>query len=275
MIRMRWVAFAALAALLAGGADAKETGHAAKLSAEQIVAKNVAARGGLEAWRKIETMEWVGHMESADPNTLGLRFVLEQKRPNKTRFEVAALAQKTVRVFDGVHGWKVRPDRQGGVTAEPYSPQDLRFAQEAQGLDGPLIDYQAKGIAVELAGVEQLEGRKAYRLTVRLPSGDHHDIWIDAKTFLDIKYDRTSYSKSGAPGIVTVIYRHYKNVEGLQIPGVLEIGVGSGRVPDKMVIENIALNPPLDDEVFAKPGSSRRHRMATSPPAPATGSTSQ
>jgi hypothetical protein len=288
---MRWVAFAALAALLAGGANAKEPGHAAKLSAEQIVARNVAARGGLEAWRKIKTMVWVGHMESADPNTLGVRFVLEQKRPNKTRFEVAAPAQKTLRVFDGAHGWKVRPDRQGGVTAEPYSPQDLKFAKEAQGIDGPLIDYRAKGIAVQVAGVEQVEGRKAYRLTVQLPSGDHHDVWIDAETFLDIKYDRTSYSKAGAPGIVSVFYRHYKSVEGLQIPSVLEIGVGSGKVPDKMVIENIALNQPLDDEVFAKPGISRRHRMATSDPnavpgsrpvpaapdapAPATGSTSQ
>ena len=263
MNRMRWVAFAALSTLLAGGADAKDPDHAAKLSAEQIVAKNVAARGGLPAWRKIETMVWVGHMESADPSTPGLRFVLEQKRPNKTRFEVAALAQKTLRVFDGAHGWKVRPDREGGVTAEPYSPQDLKFAKEAQGIDGPLIDYQAKGISVGLAGVETIEGRKTYRLHVKLASGDVHDVWIDAKTFLDVKYDRTSYTTTGAHGTVSVFYRDYKTIEGLEIPGILEIGSGSGKVADRMVIENIALNPPLEDTLFARPGSAHRRRVAT------------
>jgi outer membrane lipoprotein-sorting protein len=264
MSPMRGVALAALVMALAAGADANEPGHGAKkMTAEEIVAKNVAARGGLDAWRKLETVVWVGHMESADPNVPSLRFVLEQKRPNMTRFEVAAPTQKTLRVFDGAHGWKLRPDRTGGVTAEPYSPQDLEFAKQAQGIDGPLIDYQAKGNSVALAGMETIEGRGTYRLHVKLVSGEVHDVWIDAKTFLDVKYDRTSYTASGAHGTVSVFYRDYKSIEGLQIPGVLEIGGGSGKVADRLVIENIALNPPLEDKLFTRPDNAHRRRMAT------------
>ena len=256
-----WCATVALAAGMVGDAFA-ETTRAPELNAAQIVAKNVAARGGAEAWRKIETMVWVGHMEVTSGPEPRLGFVLEQKRPNKTRFEISTLSQKTQRVFDGEHGWKVRPSRGRGPDAQPFSQQENDFAKEAQGIDGPLIDYQSKGISVKLVGTEKIEGRKAYRLTVRLPSGNHHDVWIDAQTFLDVKYDRTSYSATGAPGIVSVFYRHYKTVEGLEIPSVLEIGVGSSKAPDKMVIEKIAINPPLDDQEFGKPGSSRR-RMVT------------
>jgi outer membrane lipoprotein-sorting protein len=258
-----WYAAVALAAALAGNAIAKDKIPAPTLTAEQIVERNVAARGGLDAWRKIDSMVWVGHMESADPTVPRLTFVLEQKRPNKTRFEMSTLAEKTVRVFDGKQGWRIRPKRGGGLDEQPYSPQDLAFAREEQGLDGPLIDYRAKGIAVELAGVEKVEGHRAYRLHVRPPSGNRHDVWIDAKTFLDLKYDRTSYGPTGSPVIVSVVYRNYQSVSGLQVPGTLEIG-GDSKSPAtaRMVIDKISLNPPLDDKVFGRPNAERRKRSA-------------
>jgi hypothetical protein len=60
-----------------------------------------------------------------------------------------------------------------------------------------------------------------------------------------------------------VSYRDYKTIEGLKIPGILEIGSGSGKTADRMVIENIALNPPLEDTLFARPSDAHRRRMVT------------
>ena len=37
-----------------------------ELSAAQIVEKNIAVRGGLEAWHNIQTMVWIGHIETAN-----------------------------------------------------------------------------------------------------------------------------------------------------------------------------------------------------------------
>jgi hypothetical protein len=258
-----WLGVLALTAVFAGAVVAGEKAGTPELTAAQIVEKNVAARGGLDGWHRIQSMVWVGHMESADPTLPRLTFALEQKRPNKTRFELSTMSQKTMRIFDGTHGWNVHPHRDGALDAQPYSAMEIQFAKQAQGIDGPLIDCQGKGISVELAGVEKIEGRKAYRLTARLPAGDRQDVWIDAETFLDLRYDRLSYSKTGVPGMVSVYYRDYRTVEGLMIPATLEIGTGSSRVPDKMVIEKISLNPSLDDQVFAKPSNSRGHRTAT------------
>jgi len=272
---MRWMAVLALAPWLAAAAIGATPTAATEVTAEQVVEKNAAARGGAEAWSKIQTMVWVGHMESAHAPVPIMTFVMDQKRPNKTRFEIDAMGQKTVRVFDGAHGWKVQPNRAGGPDTKPYTPQEVTFAFRAQLIDGPLIDYRAKGNVVALEGIDEVEGRKAFRLKVQLASGETDHVWIDAQTFLDIKYERPSYGPPGTPSTVTIFYRGYKTVEGLQIPAVIETPSAAGQTPDRMVIEKVALNPPLADRVFTQPGakSPRSARAAGLPPEWAVGRT--
>ena len=247
-------------AMVAAGiavATLASNGWAAELSAAKIVEKNVAARGGLDAWRKIETMVWSGHMQSAHAQIPNMLFVMQQKRPNKTRFDINALGQKTVRVFDGVRGWKVKPNREGGPEITPYSTEEVAFAQAGQVIDGPLIDYAAKGNTVTLEGRDEVRGRKAYRLGVRLPAGESDHVWIDAQTFLDLRYDR-QYSSAAGPATVQVFYGNYETVEGLQIPSLIETGAARGVTPDKLVIENILPNGPVDERAFARPGTHER-----------------
>jgi outer membrane lipoprotein-sorting protein len=243
--------------MLAVAALAGEAASPPALTAIQIVDKNVAARGGLDAWRKVKTMVWIGHLESANPAEEGTAFDLAQKRPDKTRFELANLQRKTMHVFDGARGWKVTAPASGRPELKPYTPQELQFAKEAQGIDGPLIDYRAKGNTVALEGTDDVDGRLAYRLKVTLPSGESHHVWVDAKTFLDVKYDRTSYDAKGFAGTVSVESHDYKAIQGLQIPMTLEIGAGSGKVPDRMVIDKVELNVPLPDRLFAEPSGLR------------------
>ena len=223
---------------------------AAALSADEIVAKNLAAQGGLDAWRKVETMVWIGHIESAHAPMPGMQFKLEQKRPNKTRLQLSARGDKSVRVFDGVHGWKVRPSR-GRPEAQPYTPQELKFAKAAHGIDGPLIDCAAKGNSATLESVDEIAGRNAYHLNVRLATGGNEHVWIDTETYLDVRYDRMA---EGPPQRrVSVVYSDYRTVEGLQIPFLIQTGGGAGMTPDKMQIERVVLNAPLDDSTFGNP----------------------
>jgi hypothetical protein len=238
--------------------DAAKADTNAALGVEEIVARSVKASGGLEAWRKINTMVWVGHLVSVDAPDPNMPFLLEQERPNKSHFEIESMGQKTMRVFDGIRGWKARPAQGGSSDIQPFTSQEVKFAHDAPGIDGPLIDYAAKGSTIALAGVDDIEGRKNYHVAVKLASGERHDVWIDAQTFLETRYDRTSYSTRGVPGIVSVFYRKYRVIEGLAIPGEMEIGVGSARAPDKMIIEKVAINPPLDEKAFQRPGGLRR-----------------
>jgi hypothetical protein len=233
---------------------AEKPARASQLTAAEIVAKNAAARGGLEAWRKIETMVWIGHLESARTPTPSLPFQLEQKRPNKTRFEIHVKNQRTMRMFDGARGWKSKPDPSGRVDLVAYTPEEARYARDEPVIDGPLIDCDAKGSTVAVAGVEQIEGRKTYHLTVRFASGERQDVWVDAGRFLEVKIGRMTYGPGG-PRMVPTFYRDYKVFEGLTIPTTIQIGDGSTGTPDMMQIERVVLNAPLSERRFSPPGS--------------------
>lgn len=242
-----------LAMLVPGCAIAAHSTQAAtSLTAEDIVRKNAEARGGLDAWRAVETLVSIGHVETASDHS-SRPFVLEQKRPDKTRFEISVSGRKNVRAFDGSRGWSQRPGVSGEPDIRPFNPLELSFAKQEPGIDGPLIDSAARGTVVSLEGVEQIYGQKAYRLNLRFTSGEQHRLWIDVKTFLDVRYDRTSYTPAGKPTTLTVLYLDYHVVDGLQIPFTTVIGAGSGLPTDRLLVDRVAVNAPLDDRVFTRP----------------------
>lgn len=260
-----------LSGALAFAAPAKTV---AQLSAEQIVEKNVAARGGLEAWRKVQTMVWIGHLESEHAPLPSMGFILEQARPNKTRFQLIAINTRSVRAFNGVQGWKIRPSRDTRSNVEPYSIDELRFAQTGPGIQGPLIDYARSGSTVSLDGVEDIEGRKAYRLTVQSSSNERDQVWVDAESFLDLRYDRPFHTATGAVRTVSVTYRDYKSIGGVLVPSTILTTVAAGGTPDRMVIERVVVNSPLEDRIFGNPANVAPSRLSHVPPRAPVGASS-
>jgi len=244
-----------LALLVALGSSAAQPATPApELTAEQIIERNVAARGGLEAWRKVDTMTWIGHLEGEHAPLASAPFVMHQARPNKTHFEVRAVGRPTLRVFDGRHGWKARPGKGETPDVRPYTAQEDLYAYRAPGLEGPLIDYRAKGNAVVVEEIDEIDHHRAYRLRLDLSSGEVGHVWIDASTFLEIRYDRPSYGPKGTNEVVSVFYRDYKIHEGLNLPSIIETAAAPGQAPDRMMIERVSVNPRLDKHAFSEPG---------------------
>jgi hypothetical protein len=235
-----------------------EEGNLAKTAAE-VIDRNVAARGGLDAWRKVDTMVWLGHLEKGGRATQRIPFVMTLKRPNLTRFELKQQFDQFTRIFDGTHGWKLRPAADGRPETKAFSPEEAKFARTEYVIDGPLIDSQSKGVTADLDGIDMVEGRKAYRLSLKLPSGAERKVWIDVKTNLDIRLDRpaTNPLKPGAP--ISVYYRDYADADGIQVARSIETGVGAdGTAGDKLVIDRVLVNPKLDDGTFALPPAPMR-----------------
>ena len=218
-------------------------------------------------------MVWVGRVESAHAPSPSMPFALEQKRPNKTRLQIDAVGQKSLRVFDGSEGWKVLPATQGRPSVLPYTAQELESARTGHGIDGPLIDHAAKGNSVTLQSLDQLGSRKAYHLKVHLAKGGEEDVWVDTETHLELRYDRMVGDPAGGQRRISVTYADYHDVDGLKIPFLIETGGGQGTAPDRMRIDRVLLNAPLDDSVFANPAAARRRaawptiapRASTSP----------
>jgi hypothetical protein len=257
------------------------------LTAAQIVDKNVAARGGLQAWRAVQTMSLQGKlgaggnqratlaMPGANDKAITdvaprrpvdetqLPFLMELKRGRKMRFEMQFKGQTAVQVYDGANGWKLRPFL-NRLEVEPFTADEVKIASMQEDLDGPLVDYAAKGTSVELVGMEQVESRDTYKLKLTKKNGQAIHVWIDAKTFLEAKIEGQPRRLDGTEHPVELYYRDYRTVDGLQIPFVLEtrllpvtktaLGFRDTPVPpEKIVIDKVAVNPKLDEKLFSKP----------------------
>src|SRR6202166_2204407 len=207
-------------------------------TASQIIDKNVAAKGGLQAWRAVQTMTFSGKMDAGGKSKAQLQFVLEKKRPRKTRVELAFKNDTAVQVYDGVNGWKLRPYL-GRKTVEPYSSDELKAAGFESELDGPLVDYAAKGNKVELEGIEKVEAHDAYKLKVTMKGGEVQHIWLDAETFLEVKIEGTPRRMDKKMRPVAIYLRDYKSVSGLKVPYVIETAVEGNKDTHKIFIDSV------------------------------------
>jgi outer membrane lipoprotein-sorting protein len=258
------------------------------LTAEEIVQKNVAARGGLTAWHALQTMSWSGKMDAGigdsvarsqayvaeawgkntakmraaaqkgetkePPKQVQLPFVLDMKRPGKSRVELEFAGKTAIQVYDGKEGWMKRPY----LNRDDWEPFTAEQAKDSVGkwdLDGPLMDHAAKGTTVSLEGVDKVEGNGAYRLKVTLKDGTVQHVWIDQKSFLDVKVEGAPRRMDGKMRTVWITQRDFRSVEGLKVPFVLETAVDGYRDTHKMVLEKVTLNPKLDDALFTKSGA--------------------
>jgi hypothetical protein len=222
------------------------------MTADQIIEKNIAARGGLKAWRSIQTMTMSGKMDAGGKPNVQLPFVMKMKRPRMLRIEIEFAGKTALQVYDGTNGWKVRPFL-GRNEVEPFTPAEMESFADNLPLDGCLIDHEAKGIQVELAGEEKVEGRNSYKLKITTKEGRERYLWVDAESFLEIKIEGTPRRLDGKMHKVEVYYRNYAPVSGLTMPFALETVVENVKLTRKINIEKVLLNPQLDDLAFAKP----------------------
>jgi len=258
------------------------------LSASEIVNQNIAARGGLQAWRSVQTMVWTGKLGvggnrrtpvpqvpagkkaallPTDPrpsDEIVLPFKMDMQRPRKVRMEILFEGKTAVQIYDGVNGWKLRPYL-NRLEVEPFTANESRLSSMQEELDGPLVDYAAKGAQVELDGMDKVDDRNTYKIKLTKKDGRVVHVWIDAQTFLEAKIEGQPRRLDGVEHPVEVYYRDYRTVNGLQIPFVLEtrvlppvanVGKGFNDVPpqaEKITIDKVEINPKLDASLFMKP----------------------
>jgi outer membrane lipoprotein-sorting protein len=244
--------FFLLAPLMNPGCVSGSSSPAGELTAAQILEKNAAARGGLQAWKAVQTMTMSGKLEAGGTQNVELPFVLRLKRPRKSRMELDFRGQAAVQVYDGTNGWKVRPFL-NRKDVEPYTLEELKAATQQSDLDGPLMDAVARGYPVELEGTQTVEGHKAYNLKITRKDAQVRHVWIDADTFLELKIEGTPRQLDGKYRPVNTYLREYRTVNGLKIPYVIETAVDGVKQTEKIHIEEVVINPSLQDSLFTKP----------------------
>ena len=226
-------------------------------TADEIVKKYLDARGGIDKIKAVRSERVTGHISFA-PGVEG-PFLLEFKRPLKLHMEATIQGHSLIRVYDGQSaGWVINPfDEDKGT--QPMSADDLSTISDESDFDGPLVDYKAKGNAVELTGKGEVEGKPVYKIKLTRKNAEARVYYIDSSSFLVLQWDGVTRVEGKDIPIQNFLH-DYREVSGLQFPFEVDTDFPESPHQRKFIIEKVELNPPIDDARFAKPGP---------PPAPA------
>ena len=218
---------------------------AAAQSVEEIVARNLEARGGPERLRALTSVRMTGRIQYDDGSQAP--FVLEVGRPGRMRMELTVRGVRQIRTWDGRRGFV---STAGSVRA--MNAEEAATAAQQADLDGALIDWAAKGHRVEAMGQEPVDGGTAWVLKVTRADGDVRYHSIDRKTGLEVRQVGTRVI-GGETYEFESLLREYHDVEGLEFPFAIETGPVDGTPRETLYVDRLELNPVLDDGRFVVP----------------------
>jgi hypothetical protein len=218
---------------------------------DELVAKNIEAKGGASALRGLASLRLSGKM-LVQGGQIQFAYQQVKKRPEDVRTEASLQGMTQIEAYDGKEGWRVSPFF-GRRDPERMSVDDVKALVEDAEMDGPLVDWQAKGNAVEYLGTEDVDGTPAHKLKVTRKNGDVSFVYLDPDHFLEIRV-LTQRTRYGAYEEVETDLGDYEKVGDVFVPTSIEFG-GKG-APDKqrIIIDKVEANVPVDDTIFHFPG---------------------
>ncbi len=245
----RIICFSVASALTAAALFAQEK---PQLTVDQLVAKNIEAKGGAEALHALQSLRLSGKLLVND-GQIELGFVQTRKRPEAIRNEATLQGMTAIDAYDGKEGWKISPF-QGRKDPEKMSADDTKELVEDADMDGPLVDWKAKGSTVENLGTEDVDGTAAHKLKVVRKNGDVTYVYLDPDHFLEIRMV-TQRIEHGAQMETETDVGDYEKVADVFIPFARESGRKGSSDKEKLVVEKAEPNIPLDDAIFHFPAT--------------------
>jgi hypothetical protein len=215
-------------------------------TAEELVAKNTEAKGGLAKIKAIKTLRMTGRLQQG---AFAAEVGQEAKAPNQLRVTFTIQNMTQIQAYDGSSGWQISPFG-GRKDPELLGEDDLRDLMEQADFYGPLIDYREKGNSIEYLGHEVVDGDDAYRLKVTLKNGDVQYFDLDPDTYLEIRVETQQFIRGSVRERVSAL-GSYKLVNGVYFPFSIE--TGPKRDPSasaKISFEQIVANVEIPDSDF-------------------------
>ncbi len=221
-------------------------------TADELVNKNIEAKGGLEKIKAVKSVRMSG--KTVLPGGFVAATGQENMRPNLLRETFSLQGMTAVQAYDGSTGWQIQPF--GGKKDPQFMGEDdLRDLIIDSDIDGPLVDYKAKGNTVEFMGHDVVDGDDALRLKVTLKNGDIVYYFLDPDTYLEIRKETQEFIRGSVRDNASEM-GSYKPVAGVMYP--FSVSTGPRNDPSQWqttTMDKIEVNVPLQSSDFAVPAS--------------------
>ncbi len=239
----------AAVALIASSAFTQEMPATAP-TLDELVAKNIEAKGGAQAVHALQTLRRSGSL-LVNEGKIRLGYTQTKKRPLEVRTEATLQGMTAVQAFDGTEGWQISPF-QGRKDPERMSADDVKALMEDAEMDGPLVDWKEKGSTIEYVGREDVDGTDAYKIKVTRKNGDINFVYLDPDHFLEIRI-LTQRVQQGALVETETDLGDYEKINGVFVPTSVDSGGKGDADKQKIVIDKAEGNVPVDDAIFHFP----------------------
>lgn len=215
---------------------------------DEIIAKNIQARGGLEKIKAVKSLRM-----TAKINQGGFRATVLQEnlRPNRVREDFIIQGMAAVEAYDGKIAWQVSPF-EGRKDPDLLSADNTKHLLEDADIDGQLVDYRNKDHRAELIGHDSVEGTDCYKIKLTLSNSDVRYYYIDADSFLELKIE-TERTIRGTVQYGETLFGDYEEVNGVYYPFAYDSGQKGSPFHTRLTVEKVEVNVPLDDARFAMP----------------------
>ena len=223
--------------------------QASDLTADQLIAKYAAARGGEQKLKSIRSTTMTGAWE---PISGGSNPIVVMVAPGRY---MRRIAHVMTNVVDGQTTWETNT-LNGMTEPMPMSSKAVPRFRHSADPQGPLVDPKAKGNKIEVVGKQPWRGSQVYKLKVTLSDRAVSFFYLDAKSFLLVR----SVSRMYVPQMdktvdMEMTYRDFRDVDGVKWPFTEESNAPETGFKYTITWTAIDINKPLDESAFKMPKS--------------------
>ncbi len=222
------------------------------LTVDDVINKNIKARGGAENWAKVKNITMDGiYVSFSEPEP----FKIWRQRPNLYRFDSTRINKFVSCVYDGQNAWWTNP-----LMGPPH--EKPRIIPEQNNLDKVTLrerffepvfwNYAEKSHQVEMEENEIFDDKDCYKLKVTLADSTIEFWYIDAETFLEVGMTGDTYD-FGMKVSQEKYFSNYGDVDNLKFPFLVESEYGTRY--RSFEIEKIEINTEIGPSVFVMPDS--------------------
>lgn len=221
------------------------------LTADQLVAKYLAARGGEQNLRRIQSVKMTGTWGRTANSPIPITLLITPGRYLRQIGQGARL--HSIKAVNGPTTWEIGPGA-GISQPEAMTAEDVGRFRNLADPQGPLIDSQAKGNKVEVVGKLSWQNSQVYKLKVTFPDDRVSYFYLDAKSFLPVRVVSTLYLPQTDKEVpVEHIYEDYRDVGGVKWPFTEKANAPEGRVTQVTSWKTIEVNAPVQEAAFKSP----------------------
>ncbi len=226
-------------------------------TADDLIAKNLAARGGADKLAAIHAIVTSGELRFPGDFKLAYKETRERIDPatetNAVRIDATLQGLTLVQAYDGTAAWRINPF-EGRKDAERMGADDARELADQGSIDGALLAAHSKGSQVDYLGREDIDGTSAYKLRVTQTDGTVFTYYLDPDVYLEIRIIEQRTIR-GAEKETQTDLGDYEKVEGVYFPFSLASGPKDAPDNDKQVITiaSAEANTGVTPALFAMP----------------------